>query len=214
MTTNADFKDKDHMSALAADERARVVAVRHWLVGVPLKNPILWATGVRSRVTRMLVEVETASGIKGYGETICLLDYIPAVFETVVKPLLLDRPVHDTERLFRHVLGAGYYHHQRAAVYAAAAAEMAMWDAVGKFAGLPLHRLWGGAYRSDIEIASYLFISSPEELAKLARTDYDAGYRSFKIKIGLDPQQDLALVKAIREELGPHAHIRADVNGA
>ncbi|WP_173014007.1 MULTISPECIES: mandelate racemase/muconate lactonizing enzyme family protein [unclassified Labrenzia] len=202
------------MSALAADERARVVAVRHWLVGVPLKNPILWATGVRSRVTRMLVEVETASGIKGYGETICLLDYIPAVFETVVKPLLLDRPVHDTERLFRHVLGAGYYHHQRAAVYAAAAAEMAMWDAVGKFAGLPLHRLWGGAYRSDIEIASYLFISSPEELAKLARTDYDAGYRSFKIKIGLDPQQDLALVKAIREELGPHAHIRADVNGA
>lgn len=214
MTTNADFKDKDHMSALAADEGARIVAVRHWLVGVPLKNPILWATGVRSRVTRMLVEVETASGIKGYGETICLLDYIPAVFETVVKPLLLDRPVHDTERLFRHVLGAGYYHHQRAAVYAAAAAEMAMWDAVGKIAGLPLHRLWGGAYRTDIEIASYLFISSPEELAKLARTDYDAGYRSFKIKIGLDPQQDLDLVKAIREELGPHAHIRADVNGA
>ena len=192
----------------------RIAAVRSWLVGVPLKAPILWASGERSRVTRLIVEVTTEGGVRGYGETICLLDYIPTVFETVVAPLLPGRSVFDVERLFRHVLGAGYYHHQRAAVYALAAAEMAMWDAAGKIAGQPLHRLWGGAYRRDIEIASYLFISSPEDLARAARADHDAGYRSFKIKIGLDPDQDIALVEAIRAELGPSAHIRADVNGA
>jgi len=193
---------------------ASIADLRFWLIGVPLKAPILWASGARSRVTRLVVEVTTESGVKGYGETICLLDFIPTVLERVVAPLVKGRSVFDIERLHRHVLGAGYYHHQRAAIYAMAAAEMAMWDAVGKIVGQPLHRLWGGAFREEIEVVSYLFISSPEAIATAARADFDAGYRSFKIKIGLDPDQDIALVDAVRTELGPEAHIRADVNGA
>ncbi len=47
--------------------------------------------------------------------------------------------------MHRHVLGAGYYHHKRAAVMAICALEMAMWDALGRRAGLPLHALWADA---------------------------------------------------------------------
>ena len=136
-----------------------ITAIRHWLIYIPFDNPIVWGSGKRAGSTRLVVEVTTAGGVKGYGETISLLDFVPVVLEKVVVPLALGRRVSDTERLHRHVMGAGYYHHERAVVMALTAVEMAMWDALGRHAGLPLHQLWGGAYRSEIEVSAYL--SSP-----------------------------------------------------
>lgn len=214
MTVRQQDPGKVLAGCIEPEDRSRVTAHRYWMVSVPFEPPILWAAGPRSRVTRLIVELTTASGVKGYGESICLLDHIAPVLEKAVLPLVQGRSVFDVERLYRHVLGAGYYHHQRAAVAALAAAEMAMWDAAGKIMGQPLHRLWGGAYRSEIEVVCYLFISSPEELAASARDAFEAGYRSFKLKIGLDPEQDIALVRAVREALGPGVHVRADVNGS
>ncbi|WP_274379335.1 mandelate racemase/muconate lactonizing enzyme family protein, partial [Teichococcus vastitatis] len=36
----------------------------------------------------------------------------------------------------------------------------------------------------------------------------------FKVKIGMSEQTDIALVRAVREVIGPDLHLRADVNGA
>ena len=108
---------------------------------------MIWASGVRSGVTRLVVRVTTQGGLVGWGETICLLDAIPAVLDHVVIPHAIGHGVDEAERFHRHVLGAGYYHHKRAAVMAMCAVEMAMWDAFGKACGQPLYRLWGGLWR-------------------------------------------------------------------
>ncbi|MBA1158376.1 mandelate racemase/muconate lactonizing enzyme family protein [Microvirga mediterraneensis] len=191
-----------------------IVNVRHWLIYIPFEHPIVWGSGKRLGSTRLVVEVTTAGGVKGYGETISLLDFVPAVFEKVVAPLLIGRSVSDVERFHRHVLGAGYYHHQRAAVMAMAAAEMAMWDALGRHAGLPLHALWGGAYRTDIELSAYLFVADPQGCADMAARFLDQGYTTFKLKIGHDLASDLSLVEAVRRTIGDDPPLRADVNGA
>ena len=118
----------------------------------------------RDRASRgLIVELTTAGGIKGYGETICLLDAIPAVLDNVVIPCAIGKSVDQAESLYRHVLGAGYYHHKRAAVMAICAVEMAMWDAFGKACGQPLYRLWGGAWRDPIEICAYLLESDRDK---------------------------------------------------
>lgn len=181
---------------------------------MPFTTPIEWNAGSRDGATRLVVELTTAGGVKGYGETICLLDFIKPVLEEVVLPLAMDKSVFDTETLYRRVLGAGYYHHKRAAVMAIAAVEMAMWDAAGKIAGLPLHQMWGGAYREEIDLAAYLFLAEPQQLATTACDFHDKGYRSFKVKIGRNAEEDIAVVAAVREALGPGVHLRADVNGA
>ena len=62
------------------------------------------------------------------------------------------------------MLGAGYYHHKRAAVMAICAVEMAMWDAFGKVCGQPLYRLWGGRWRQRIPLAAYLLQSDPVQV--------------------------------------------------
>ncbi len=192
----------------------RIAGIRHWLVHVPFDVPIAWGSGKRTGPTRLIVEVETESGVKGYGETICLLDFIEPVFRRVVAPLAMGRSVADAEGLHRHVMGAGYYHHKRAAVMAASAVEIAMWDALGKIAGLPLHALWGGAYRSRVEMAAYLFIKDEAGLERTAREFLERGFRSFKAKIGIDEATDISIVRAVRRAIGPGIHLRADVNGA
>ena len=73
-------------------------SIRRHLVRVPARTPIVWGSGVRTGVTRLLVELVTEDGIHGWGETICLLDAIPAVLDNVVAPLALRH------RLRRNVL--------------------------------------------------------------------------------------------------------------
>ncbi|WP_210405420.1 mandelate racemase/muconate lactonizing enzyme family protein [Rhodophyticola sp. CCM32] len=196
------------------DHAFDITAIRHWIVHVPLSSAISWSSGKRTGSTRLICEVTTRGGIKGYGETICLLDFVPVVFEKLVVPTGLGRKVTDVEQLTRAAEGAGYYHHKRALVFALSALEMAMWDARGKYADMPLHEMWGGAYRSEIEICAYVYISDPEKVAEELIGYRDQGFRSFKLKVGLDPEQDIALVRKAREVLGPSANLRVDPNGA
>ncbi len=192
---------------------SRIARVDHWLIRMPLRESILWGSGARSGTTRLVVRIETQDGIVGWGETLCLLDAIPAVFRAIVAPLAIGADIADAERMHRHVLGAGYYHHKRAAVMAICALEMAMWDALGRRAGLPLHALWGGRWRDRVAASAYVFVSDPAKVADTARRFLDQGFRSFKIKIGVTRDSDVSLVEAMRVAIGD-CELRADVNGA
>lgn len=191
-----------------------IKSVRRWLVRVPVRTPIVWGSGVRTGVTRLIVELETAGGVVGWGETICLLDAIPAVLDRVVIPLARGRGVDAVEAFHRHVQGAGYYHHKRAAVMATCAVEMAMWDAFGKVCGQPLYRLWGGQWRQRIPLAAYLLQSDPVQVVADTRAYREAGYETYKLKIGYDERSDIELTRLVREVIGPEPPLRLDVNGA
>ncbi len=191
----------------------RITKVEHALVRMPFTEDILWGSGRRIGTTRLICKIETDAGITGWGETISLIANVPAVFTDIVAPLAVGYPVADVERLHRHVLGAGYYHHKRAAVMAIAALEMAMWDALGKQAGLPLYALWGGRWRKDVEAAAYLFTNDPAALKPRLQSFLDRGFETFKVKIGFDERSDLALAEASRTIIGDRP-LRLDVNGA
>lgn len=189
------------------------MACRHWKVAMPFREALQWGSGSRPAATRLVVEITLANGIKGYGETICLLDFIEPVLVNTIFPIALEHTADDIERFTRHVLGAGYYHHKRAAVMAMAAVEMAMWDAKGRHWGLPLWSLWGGAYRREVEVSAYLFGTDQTRLAASAQAFMDQGYRSFKVKIGMGAESDIANVATVRRVVGDLA-LRADVNSA
>ncbi len=152
-------------------------------------------------------------GTQGWGETISLIDTVPAVLRNCVLPLAIGYSVAEAERFHRNVLGAGYYHHKRAAVMAICAVEMAMWDALGKIAGQPLHALWGGQYRDRVEASAYVFVKDPEAMKRTLGGFLDKGFKTFKVKIGVDPASDLSIVENARLEIGD-LQLRADVNGA
>lgn len=191
----------------------RITRIDHWLVRMPLAETILWGSGKRSGTTRLICRIHTKDGGIGWGETISLIDTVPAVFEKIVAPLASGYCITDAERFHRHVFGAGYYHHKRAAVMAIAALEMAMWDALGRRAGLPLSALWGGLWRDRVAASAYIFVSDPQKVRETAQQFLDQGFGTFKIKIGVAMQTDIPLVEAVKSVIGD-CDLRADVNGA
>jgi glucarate dehydratase len=190
-----------------------IVKIEHQMVFVPFHKAAEWAAGKRPGTTRLIVQVHTADGTVGVGETICLWEFVEPVLARTIIPLALGADACDIEWLCNKIEGAGLYHHQRAMVAALAGFEMALWDIVGKQAGMPLHKLWGGAYRNPIPMISYLQAKDPEQVAAETAAAIEQGFETIKVKIGMSPESDLAIVAAARQA-APHAKLRADVNGA
>jgi glucarate dehydratase len=190
----------------------RITEVWSGMVCAPFRERIEWGSGTRTGTTRLLVRIGTDSGVTGWGEAQCLIPSTPAVMDDVAR-IAIGYDVSDVERLHRHVLGAGYYHHQRAAVFAIAALEMAMWDAFGKICGQPLWRLWGGRWRNRVEASAYLFHADPARLGPAIAAFLDDGFGTFKVKIGFDAASDIRLAEAARRAIGDRT-LRLDVNGA
>ncbi|MEM1363027.1 MAG: mandelate racemase/muconate lactonizing enzyme family protein [Pseudomonadota bacterium] len=188
--------------------------IDRWLVRVPFTETIAWGSGTRIGTTRLVCRIETQDGAVGWGETLSLIDTVPAVFDAVVKPVGLGRSVADAEGLYRHVLGAGYYHHKRAAVMATAAVEMAMWDALGHIADLPVWALWGGKFHDRVPASAYTFTRDTDELSDRLKSFAEGGFTTFKVKVGFDRASDLNLARCARGVIGDAADLRLDVNGA
>jgi glucarate dehydratase len=192
----------------------RITAVRHAKVFVPFAHEVKWSGGTRPGTTRLIVSVETAGGVVGVGETICLLEFIEPVLAKTIAPLAVGEDACAVERLVRKVEGAGYYHHKRAMVMALAGLEMACWDVVGKAAGMPLCKVWGGPYRRRVPVAAYIQSDDPAHIAKEAAGAVARGFGTVKVKVGMGEQLDVELVRAVREAVGPAVKVRADANGA
>ncbi len=180
---------------------------------MPFKAALEWGSGKRPQATRLVVEITLESGTKGYGETICLLEFIEPVLAKTVIPVALKYNVENIEAFTKNIFGAGYYHHKRAVVMAMAAIEMAMWDAKGKLLQVPVYKLLGGMYRKSVEVSAYLFGTDQARLKQSAQEFLDKGYKSFKVKIGMDEYSDIKNVETVRSTVG-NKHLRADVNSA
>jgi L-alanine-DL-glutamate epimerase-like enolase superfamily enzyme len=80
----------------------------------------------------------------------------------------------------------------------AAAVEVACWDLLGRHAGLPLHRLLGGAREAVPAYASLPFEADLESLLALVGSAVAAGYPATKLHVSGDPATDVAAVAAVR----------------
>ena len=96
--------------------------------------------------------------------------------------------------------------------YAKAAVELAAYDLAGKQCGLPVHRLLGGALRRRIPVTHSIGLLGPEEGEREVAQVAKEGIRTIKIKVGVDPDRDVAMVRRIRETVGPGMALCIDAN--
>jgi len=98
---------------------------------------------------------------------------------------------------------------------AISAVDVALWDLKARLLSLPLFRLLG-AVREDVPIygsggfTSYSIKQLQSQLAGWT----SIGISMVKMKVGREPQDDLARVRAAREAIGPDAQLFVDANGA
>jgi D-arabinonate dehydratase len=101
----------------------------------------------------LLVEVETKSGLVGLGYLQLLtagLRTVETCIHECLKPLLIGQDATHVERLWKLMWDATHgIGRMGVTVFAQSAVDIALWDLVGKKAGLPLYKLWG-AFREEI----------------------------------------------------------------
>jgi L-alanine-DL-glutamate epimerase-like enolase superfamily enzyme len=89
---------------------------------------------------------------------------------------------------------------------------MALWDLQGKATGQPLCRLLGGCLRPKVELAACMGIRPYDEAKVIARQYVDMGFSTLKTKAGRDPEEDLTMVRGIRDSVGDRLKLRIDPN--
>lgn len=197
----------------------KVTAVETQPVTVRLDQPIGSALGEIASFGCILVTVRTDAGITGENLIFTLNDRRTKVLRQMVDELADVAVGHDAG----HIAGfwarawkdINFLGHKGVPVAGISAIDGALWDALGKAAGLPLYRLLGGAQnRVPAYHSGGLWLSrSIDELVAEARGFVDQGFRAMKMRLGLpDPAEDIARVKAVRDAIGPGVRLMADAN--
>src|SRR5262245_29426183 len=171
----------------------RIARIQTTRVFLPYNPPVgpyygrIWETrGAASLIAR----VETDEGLVGWGEGGGELAADP-------EELLRGCSLFDVEHALERMRAAGIE------PYAMSAVEMALWDAIGKAAGLPLCRLLGGVYREEVELCGCLGLMAPEKAAETARLYVERwGFTTLKTKAGRDVDEDLRTAAAIVAAVG------------
>src|SRR6516164_2924842 len=177
-------------------------------VRIPQKPPIApYQNRYRAGTYKeaLLVRLETDSRLVGWGETPD--DWINKSYEGTPEELLrrqvLGRDPFDLEAWYaENTLGS----------YLASGVEMAMWDQIGHATRQPLHRLLGGAVRGKVELAACMGIRPYEQARDIARQYVEMGFSTLKTKAGRDAQEDLEMVRGIRDGVGDRLKLRIDPN--
>jgi galactonate dehydratase len=149
----------------------------------------------------VVVEVRTDAGIVGWGECLARTSspaYAAAV-ETILKPVLVGRNPFETASLWRAMRGRLTGRAGGMLVESIAGVDIALWDIMGKVAGLPVHRLLGGAGRRQIlAYASSINWGDDARAEAETRDCLARGFRAIKVKIGQTPRAAIARAELIR----------------
>jgi len=195
----------------------KITAIRTTPLFCEFKQPYIWAKGTQDGAPVILVEVETDKGITGIGESVTSpgIDPVLAILNFAV-PAFVGQSAYDGNRIIAECYQAGFNSRgtgsaPRYFAQAMSGIELALWDAIGKAAGQPLHRLLGGAVRNCVHYFGFLQGETPEELAAHGRQLLDEGFRVIYLKVGRGEQIDIDITRAVRAAIGG-ARLRLDAN--
>jgi len=183
------------------DKPSQTIArVAFWPIDIPITDPFVVATGARVVAENVFVQVTLNDGTMGYGEA--------APFPEVggedrasclsslahLSPMLIGQPVEDDRRLAQRLAEAA-----PTQPAARCALETALLDAFCRVRGMPMWQLWGGADLRARETDITIPITALDDTLRLAAGWYEKGFRLFKMKVGVDVQEDIRRLEAVHK---------------
>lgn len=185
-----------------------------------ITKPIADSTHTISKIAFLVGEVVLESGITGQGYLLSF-HYSPEAIEGAMKDLrsfLLkgEYQVNETGRLRADLENENeYFGRTGLQKWAAATANVAMWDAWAKTLGAPIWKLFGTTGRKVPVYGSGGWLSySDEELLEEVLDYKGRGFTAVKIKVGAREgvEKDLERLRKCRETLGTGVRIMMDAN--
>ena len=183
---------------------------------IPTEGQVFSRSGVRNTRSTTLVHVETGEGVSGIGSASGNGELIEVIVAKVLKPLLIGMDPTEIDEIWDKAYFRGGHKEfgtRGIGVVALSGVDIALWDILGKVRGVPVYQLLGGKCRDKVPVyATALYPEEPEKVAARARAFADQGFYGVKIKVGFDLEQDIRIVRAVREELGKDFTVMTDAN--
>ncbi|GIQ66321.1 mandelate racemase [Paenibacillus cisolokensis] len=202
----------------------RITDVELFPLKLPMKQHFTISNGrvgdASGGAPHVYVRITADNGAFGWGEarpshrwSYETLETVSSTIKDYLRPLLLGmeatdlRSIHAAmNREIRAGLGSGQ-------PIAKAAIDTALHDLIGNAFGMPLAQMWHGSPAAGIKLSYLISTASPEEAAAKAAYARENGYEGVDVKIGLDPQQDIAILEAVKAA-APDLFFRVDANQA
>jgi len=190
---------------------ASIATIQAIPLNVPLAAEFHISSASLASITNVAVRLELENGIVGWGEC-SILQPLTVEDQTVVidsieasREILTGMPVTVWRVLSEKLLtNFPQYPSVRAGI------EMAIFDALAKFCGVPLFQFFGGA-GSELITDITLPICDLEVAAELAGKYRKQGFKTLKVKVGQNLDADCERLRAIHRVF-PHCVLILDAN--
>lgn len=179
-------------------------------------------TSLGGRPGRLLIQIHTDEGVTGISEGSLTLSVYRTYIDDLIKPILVGLDPCQPRRIWEILsLGQGQLS-SRFPSRIVGSIDVALWDIMGKVAGMPIRKMLGGAARTEIPLywsRGNGWAKSPEEMLDEIQEGYDKGFRAFKVRMDwreyrqdADPKKDFAIFKKCREWLPDDCPLSFDAN--
>jgi L-alanine-DL-glutamate epimerase-like enolase superfamily enzyme len=182
-----------------------------------LPKPTVTSWGTYTDVSMVLVEVRTDAGITGVGEA--LARFSPRAYaeliETSLKPRLVGRDPMDIQAHWLAMRRALSGRAGGMLFEAIAGVDIALWDILGKVAGLPIHRLLGGMGRTEVPVyAASVNWGSDEFMDRELDRYLEKGFPRIKGKMAKPVKDACRRIARLRKRAGGDIELCVDANWA
>ena len=196
----------------------RIVKVECFPVSTPLKKPVIMPNTRITSIDSVVLKLTAEDGTVGFsdsGDTSSwyrgeLQESIVGMIANVIAPRILlgENPCAIEKIVGKMDLLVRDNNQAKATV------DFALHDLKGKLLGVPVYELLGGRTTEAARQGWVLSAGKPEDVAAEARRAKDIGFALFKMKIGYGTlQDDIDMVHAVRDTVGPDAYLTIDANG-
>ena len=211
-----------------AKSSMKIIGVEAFVLTAPETGRPHWVSHfVVPRANEILVRLKTDEGIDGFGLATNYTSIAGAIqaFKTGIADQILGSDALAPERIYQKLfaLTSQRLAHEKGwgrepLIRIAAAIDLACWDLVGKAAGMPLYRMFGG-FRDQVPCyVTCAYYRDGKDLSEL-RDEIEKlkaqGHTGFKGKVGgLDLAGDIERMEVVRDVIGPDRDLMVDVNRA
>ena len=188
-------------------------------IRVPLARTYHGSAYKMTHRSTIVTRIRTEAGVLGEaycGDEDAGLHEIDGIIRNEIAPRLIGEDAFRVERCWELARPATFdiLRDRRLGLVATACVDAAIWDAIGKALGQPLHRLWGG-YRDRRRVLTIGGYSGTLEIAAVVAELRDRGLAGMKFKVGgRTPEEDAARFRTARAAAGPDFVLCADANQA
>ncbi len=186
-------------------------------VNVPIDFYYASSLGIRGQSEFIIIRITSSDGLVGYGEASLEHNWlegetqasVKVAVEKYISKFLVNEEIKS--------LALTLYQINKAIagnLYAKSSIDIALHDLVCKYLGIPLFDYLGGKITDEIPVKFNIPITKTEEVVRLSKFAKNKGFKTIKLKVGLDEKLDIQNVESIRSAVGTDVLLGVDANGA